>query len=225
MAKILLVEDEVDLADTIVEWLSEEYHLVEVEAHGDIALQRLSTGTYDLAILDVMLPGMNGLNICRALRQSGAAIPVLMLTARKSIDAKEAGLDAGADDYLTKPFQLRELSARIRALLRRPQTTPSNILTVGDLSLDRITCVVTKSGEPIHLLPKEFALLELFMRNVGKVISIDSLLDRVWGTDSSIVPETVRTNIKTLRKKIDSPSGASYIHTVHGQGYKMEPLK
>lgn len=224
MAKILLVEDEPDLAETIVEWLAEEYHLVEVEGHGDVALKRLSAGSYDLAILDVMLPGADGLKICRALREAGSAIPVLILTARQSIDWKEAGLDAGADDYLTKPFQLRELSARIRALLRRPQTTPTNVLEVGDITLDRLTCVVTKGGQPIHLLPKEFALLELFMRNVGKVISIDSLLDRVWGTDSSIVPETVRTNIKTLRKKIDPSEGGSYINTIHGQGYKMEPL-
>jgi DNA-binding response OmpR family regulator len=225
MAKILLVEDESDLAETIVEWLADEYHLVEVEANGEVALRRLSDGQYDLAILDVMLPGVDGLNVCRALRAQGSAIPVLMLTARTSIDAKEAGLDAGADDYLTKPFQLRELSARIRALLRRPQTTPTNILQVGDVTLDRATCVVTKAGQPIHLLPKEFALLELFMRNLGKVISIDSLLDRVWGTDSSVVPETVRTNIKTLRKKIDTPQAeASYIQTVHGQGYKMEPV-
>jgi DNA-binding response OmpR family regulator len=226
MAKILLVEDESDLAETIVEWLADEYHLVEVEANGEVALRRLADGQYDLVILDVMLPGVDGLNVCRALRDQGSAIPVLMLTARTSIDAKEAGLDAGADDYLTKPFQLRELSARIRALLRRPQTTPTNILQVGDVTLDRVTCVVTKAGQPIHLLPKEFALLELFMRNLGKVISIDSLLDRVWGTDSSVVPETVRTNIKTLRKKIDTPQAeASYIQTVHGQGYKMEPIQ
>ncbi len=224
MAKILLVEDEPDLADTIVEWLADEYYLVEVEGNGAAALPRLAATEYDLAILDVMLPGLDGLNICRALREAGSAIPVLMLTARTSIDSKESGLDAGADDYLTKPFQLRELSARIRALLRRPRTVPQMVLEVAEIRLDRRSCTVTKAHKSIHLLPKELALLELFMRNVGQVISIDTLLDKVWGTDSSIVPETVRTNIKTLRKKIDPDSGGSYIQTVHGLGYKMEPL-
>lgn len=223
MAKILLVEDELDLAETVAEWLADEYYLVEIEGNGARALSRLTDSNYDLAIVDIMLPEFDGLQICRALREHGSAIPILMLTARTTIDSKEAGLDAGADDYLTKPFQLRELSARIRALLRRPHTPPQTVLTVGDISLDRRSCTVTKSGQQIHLLPKEFSLLELFMRNVGQVMSIDELLDRVWGTDASIVPETVRTNIKTLRKKIDSSSG-SYIHTVHGLGYKMEPL-
>jgi DNA-binding response OmpR family regulator len=224
VAKILLVEDENDLAETVAEWLADEYHLVETEGNGARALNRLTDGNYDLAIVDIMLPECDGLQICRALREHGSAIPILMLTARTSIDSKEAGLDAGADDYLTKPFQLRELSARIRALLRRPHTPPQTVLIVGDVSLDRRSCTVTKAGRQIHLLPKEFSLLELFMRNVGQVMSIDELLDRVWGTDASIVPETVRTNIKTLRKKIDPSSGGSYIHTVHGLGYKMEPL-
>lgn len=222
MAKILLVEDEPDLADTIVEWLADEHNLIEVEGNGAAALPKLAATEYDLAILDVMLPGLDGLSICRALRQSGSAIPIIMLTARTSIDAKESGLDAGADDYLTKPFQLRELSARIRALLRRPRTAPQMTLQLSDICLDRRSCTVTKSGKQIRLLPKELALLELFMRNVGQVISIDTLLDRVWGTDCSIVAETVRTNIKTLRKKIDPDSGGSYIQTVHGLGYKME---
>lgn len=224
LAKILMVEDEPDLAETIAEWLADEYHLVEVESNGATALERLRSTHYDLVILDIMLPSTDGLTICRTLREEGYATPIIMLTARKSLEAKEKGLDSGADDYLTKPFQLRELSARIRALLRRPRTTPLAILECGHIRLDTRSCIVTVNDAQIHLLPKEFAMLELFMRNLGQVISIDTLLDRVWGTDSSIVPETVRTNIKTLRKKIDPDSSTSYIQTMHGLGYKMETL-
>lgn len=220
MAKILLVEDEHDLADAIVDWLSDEFHVVEVASDGNDALPRFIANNYDLAILDIMLPGIDGLSICRRIRDSGLSIPILMLTAKKSIESKEAGLDAGADDYLTKPFQLRELSARIRALLRRPLTQPTDVLKAEGLVLDRRKCTVSKHGHQLRLLPKEFAMLELFMRHPDEVISIDTLLDRVWGTDSSIVPETVRTNIKTLRKKIEG-SGAS-IQTVHGIGYRLE---
>jgi DNA-binding response OmpR family regulator len=220
VAKILLVEDEHDLAEAIVDWLADEYHVVEVAEDGSDVLPRFAATGYDLAILDIMLPGVDGLTICRRLRESGASIPILMLTAKKSIESKEAGLDAGADDYLTKPFQLRELSARVRALLRRPLTQPRDVLRCVGLTLDRRTCTVTKHGSLLKLLPKEFAMLELFMRHPNEVISIDALLDRVWGTQSSIVPETVRTNIKTLRKKIEG-SGVS-IQTIHSLGYRLE---
>lgn len=220
MAKILLVEDEHDLAEAIVDWLGDEYHVVEVAQEGTDVLPRFHETSYDLAILDLMLPGMDGLTLCRRLREAGALMPILMLTAKKSIESKEAGLDAGADDYLTKPFQLRELSARVRALLRRPLTQPREVLNCEGLTLDRRTCTVTKYGEVVKLLPKEFVMLELFLRHQNEVLSVDTLLDRVWGTQSSIVPETVRTNIKTLRKKIEG-SGAS-IQTVHSIGYRME---
>jgi DNA-binding response OmpR family regulator len=220
MAKILLVEDEHDLAEAIVDWLADEYHVVEIAADGREALPRFSATNYDMAILDLMLPDVDGLSICRQIRQSGSSIPILMLTAKRNIESKEAGLDAGADDYLTKPFQLRELSARIRALLRRPLTQPTEVLQVQGLLLDRRKCTVLKHGQPLRLLPKEFAMLELFMRHADEVLSVDTLLDRVWGTDSSIVPETVRTNIKTLRKKIEG--SGSFIQTVHGLGYRLE---
>lgn len=221
MAKILLVEDEPDLSDTIVDWLSDEYHLVEVEENGTAALSRLQSADYDLAILDVMLPGTNGVEICRAVRKSGSVLPIIMLTARNTVDAKEDGLDAGADDYLTKPFQLRELSARIRALLRRPSgRVLPNVLKVRDIELDRTKCAVSKSGKEVHLLPKEFALLELFMRHTGEVLSTDLLMDKVWGTECSIVTDTIRTNIKTLRKKLGDDG--TLIRTVHGVGYRMD---
>ena len=222
MAKILLVEDETELCSLISDWLSDEHHLVEVADAGDQGLQLLRDRIYDLAILDIMLPQLNGIEVCRQFRESGGIIPVLMLTARSAISDKEAGLDAGADDYLTKPFNLRELSARVRALLRRPTSAPVNEFKSGELRLDRRACKVFRGNEEIHLHPKEFGLLEFLMRNAGEVFNAEQLIERIWGSDSNIVPDTIRTHIKTLRKKIDLPDEPSLIQNVRGMGYKIE---
>lgn len=222
MAKILLVEDETDLSGAIKEWLSDEYHLVELASDGNEALSRLQSTQYDIILLDWMLPGLSGIELCKTYRAGGGSAPVIMLTAKKSLLSKEIGLDSGADDYLTKPFHLRELSARIRALLRRPTSQPIGLLNVGDISLDRTALTVKKNDLPIHLGPKEFALLEILMRNNGKTLSTEFLLDQIWGTQTDVVAETLRSNIKTLRKKIDDPGKPSYIVTVHGFGYKIE---
>lgn len=222
MSKILVVEDEADLSGPISDTLTREKHVVQVVANGDEALECLRLYQYDLIILDWMLPGASGLDICRQYRSQKGTTPILMLTARASIEDKEAGLDCGADDYLTKPFHLRELVARVRAILRRPAQTPGTVISMGNLTLDPLAKTVTKDDRPLHLLPKEYALLEFFMRHSNQVFSPEALIDRVWPSDSLMLPDTVRTYIKNLRKKIDADDAPSKISTVHGMGYKFE---
>jgi len=222
MAKILLVEDEPGLSGAIKEWLTEEYHLVEIAATGKEALERLASSQYDIILLDWMLPELSGIEVCRAYRAEGGVAPVIMLTAKKSLLSKEVGLDSGADDYLTKPFHLRELSARIRAFLRRPVAAHVDTLKVRDITLDRTKLTAVKGNEPIHLLPKEFTLLEVLMRNPGKTMTAESLLDQVWGTNTDVTDDTLRSNIRSLRRKIDTSGKPSLIITVHGVGYRIE---
>lgn len=229
MAKILLVEDEEDLGAAIVEWLGIAQHAVQWARDGRMAQEFLHQNTYDLILLDWMLPQITGIELCRDYRKKGGQAPVIILTAKKSLLSKEVGLDSGADDYLTKPFHLRELSARIRAHLRRPivtggQATKLDIIRYRDLELDAVAESVKKSDKTLHLSPKEFALLELMLRNQGRTISADHIIDRIWGSGADITHETVRSHIKTLRRKIDDArrESASMILTVHGQGYKIE---
>lgn len=222
MAKILLVEDEPDFSELIAGWLKNDHYLIESVENGEDAMDRLRFYKYDLVILDWMLPGISGVDVCKRYRSSGGTTPILMLTAKRHVDEKEAGLDAGADDYLTKPFELKELSARIRALLRRPSAFSGNVLKVGNLVLESNSFKVTRDGEDIQLLPKEFALLEFLMRHPNQVFSAEAILDRVWSSDSEASPETIRTYIKRLRKKLDVEGTPSLLCTVHGVGYKLE---
>lgn len=223
MAKLLIVEDDTELCGMIEDWLSHEHYQVEVTHNGREAQERLTFYQYDLILLDLELPGMTGLEICKAFRAQGGKTPILMLTGRKSIDDKEAGLDSGADDYLTKPFHMKELSARVRAILRRSTGQTTNVLKAGPVELDPISFRVTRNGEDIHLQKKEFALLEFLMRNPNRVFSADALLERVWASESDATGEAIRTCMKRLRQKIDEPEKESIIRTVHGVGYKLVP--
>jgi len=222
MAKILVVEDETDLAIPVRDWLTREQHLVELVDNGTAALEQLRVYKFDLIVLDLMIPGVNGMEVCRKFRNDGGATPILMLTAKSGVDDKEAGLDAGADDYLTKPFHLKELSARVRALLRRHSQPTSRELKVGELVLDVVSRRVTLKGEEIHFVPREFSLLEFLMRHPNQVFSAEALLDRVWASDTLASPDTIRTYIKILRKKLGGEGKESFIRTVHGVGYKIE---
>lgn len=222
MAKILVVEDEHDLAMPIKDWLTREQHVVEVVDNGIDALDRLKVYKYDVVVLDLMLPGMSGIEVCRRYRSEGGGSSILMLTSKNTVEDKEFGLDAGADDYLTKPFHLKELSARIRALLRRHTQSNSRELRAGDLVLDIVSRTVMMGGTEVHFVPREFSLLEFLMRHPNQVFSAEALLDRVWASDTMASPDTIRTYIKILRKKLGSEGKDSLIRTVHGVGYKLE---
>jgi len=175
-------------------------------------VENLKFYKYDLVVLDVNLPKLSGLDVCRQFREARGSTPILMLTGKDAIDDKERGLDAGADDYLTKPFHLKELSARVRALLRRPNTFTGDILRSGDLILETSTFRVSRDGEDIQLSQQEFALLEFLMRNANQVFSPEALLDRVWKSSSDISPAAIRTHIKMLRKQCHPGSRPDWSH-------------
>jgi two-component system OmpR family response regulator len=223
MAKILFVEDDTNLAEMVNEWLTFEHHNVEVVNDGRDGLDRIRLAKYDLVILDRNLPRVDGVEICRAHRSDGGTTPIIMLTGMNAISDKETGLDTGADDYLTKPFSVKELSARIRALLRRSSHATSNVLKARNIVLDPIKHTISKDGVEVHLLPREFALLEFFMRHPGEVYSSEALLQRIWQTDSEASPDAVRTCLKRLRRKIDDSDNEdkSLIQTVPRVGYRM----
>ncbi len=168
-----------------------------------------------------MMPRISGIQILKEYRESGGKCPVLMLTAKTSVDDKEVGLDAGADDYLTKPFDTKELLARVRALLRRPHSLSATLLQAGEIALDPVSCLVTKAGQELHLRPKVYSLLEFFMRHPGQVFSSDAILERVWMDDSLASAETVRTHIKLLRKAIGEQNDDSLIKNVRNRGYLL----
>lgn len=220
MAKLLLVEDEIDLAKQLEDWFKREQHTVDVVHSGQEALNHLKVSKYDLVILDWMLPQLSGLEVLQHLRSRNNRTPVIMLTAKDSEDDKEKGLDSGADDYVTKPFSLRELSARTRAALRRSSQAANTILSSGDIELDPVSRTVSKSSLELHLEPKEFNLLEFFMRHPKQVFSADALIDRVWPSDTLVSTDAIRTYIKILRKKLDNER---IIQNVRGVGYKFEP--
>ena len=223
MSKVLVVEDDKNLSFAVREVLLLDNHTVEVVNDGSEALDLLRAYQYDLVILDWELPGASGIEICRQFRTTGGASPILFLTGKKSIDDKEAGFSAGADDYLTKPFNVRELAARVKALLRRPVAYSTDTLVVGPLVMQPTKFELTCHGEVVNLLPKEFALLEFFMRHPGQIFSADALLGRVWPNESDATPEALRQTISRLRNKIDQKGDKqSLIRTVINVGYKLD---
>lgn len=212
------------LAGELSDYLSQDGHAIDPAPDGATALELIKSFEYELIIIDVELPDMSGLSICDCFRRSGGATPILMLTGRSSIEDKETGLDSGADDYLTKPFNARELSARIRALLRRPAAVSANLIEIGDLVIDIATKTVTCQGQPVRLLPKEFAILVFLLRNRNQVFNADMLLERVWPMEVESSPEAVRQCVKRLREKIDIKGRPSVITTVKGFGYTIQDI-
>lgn len=221
MSKILIVEDDQALSRVLSEGLKADY-TVEVAHDGSDALERIAHYVYDLIILDWELPFVDGVSLCERFRANGGHAPILMLTARSKLVDKEMGFEAGVDDYLTKPFELKELKLRVKALLRRPKQIRADHLVSGNMVLDPAGRQLKIDGEEIKLSPKEFDLLEYFFRNRGAVLSSDQLLNAVWTADETIGTDTVRTHVKNLRAKIDKFGGNSSISTVFAVGYRFD---
>ena len=221
--RILVVEDEHMIANSIKKGLEQEKYAVDVAYNGTDGYDMASTEEYDVIILDRMLPGMEGVEICRSLRKENIHTPILLLTAKGQTQDKVQGLDAGADDYLTKPFSFEELLARIRALIRRPHTTVNSVITVGDLSLDSKTYLVQRGEKNIKVSSKEFSLLEYLMRHANTIVTKEQIISHVWDYDADILPNTVEVYIRNLRGKVDLPfkDRKALIHTVRGFGYKI----
>jgi len=221
--RVLIVEDEHKIARALKKVLEQETYAVDVAYDGDEGHAMATTEPYDIAIIDRMLPGeYDGMGIVKAMRDAKVHTPVLFLSALGSVAERTAGLDAGADDYLVKPFALEELLARVRALLRRPTEQQATILSAGDLTLNTVTYSVERAGKHIQLTSKEFALLEYLLRNQGRPLSKEIIISHVWDYDADILPNTVEVYIKYLRNKVDAGFKTPLIHTVRGFGYKLE---
>lgn len=221
--RILIVEDQYKIAAALKRGLEQESFAVDLSHDADNGLAQALSGEHDLIILDRMLPGsLEGLDICREVRRHKLHMPILLLTAKDQIGDRVAGLDAGADDYLVKPFAFEELLARIRALLRRPAENTGTVLQAGDLTLNTVTYEVRRAGRLIQLSSREFALLQYLLRNQNRVLSKDTIIGHVWDFDADILPNTVEVYMGYLRNKIDKPfTGPALLHTVRGFGYKL----
>jgi two-component system, OmpR family, response regulator len=219
--RALVVEDELKMAALIRRGLAEEGYAADVARTGEEALWMARATPYDAIVLDVMLPGQDGLEVCRSLRESGVWSPILLLTARDGLEDKVSGLDSGADDYLTKPFAFEELLARIRALLRRSDLTRPPAMKVADLVLDPVTHRVTRSGAEIRLTPKEYAILETLMRHAGQVVTRTRIGESVWEEGPPDLANLVDVHVSHLRRKVDQGEGPQLIHTVRALGFRL----
>jgi two-component system OmpR family response regulator len=219
--RILIVEDEVKMARLIGRALREEGMVADVAGRGEDALSMAGSTDYDAILLDLMLPGIDGFETCRRLRDHGVRAPVLVLTAREAVDDRVAGLDSGADDYVTKPFAIAELLARIRALTRRGPIERPAVLEAGELRLSPATRQAWRGEEEISLSAREFALLEALMRRPGEILSREQLLEQVWGEDGEAESNVVNVYVYYLREKVDRPFGAQSIETVRDGGYRL----
>ncbi len=223
--RILLVEDEARLANFIAKGLREQTYAVDVAPDGEEALYQASVNEYDLVVLDVLLPIKDGHAVCRELRSGGFRAPILMLTARDSIDDRVAGLDSGADDYLTKPFDFKELLARLRALARRSSSLRPAVIRIGDLSLDTASHQATRGGRPVSLTAKEYALLEYLMLNEGRVVGREQIAQHVWDESFDPFSNVIDVYIRRLRSKLSATGAVPLIHTRRGEGYVLTARK
>jgi len=217
--RILLVEDEARMAGIIAKGLREQSYAVDIARDGEQALYNAAVNTYDLVILDVLLPGQDGYSVCRALRASGLPLPILMLTALDTVDDRVAGLDCGADDYLAKPFDFKELLARLRALLRRPAQVRPETIRIDNLTVDTGSHTAARAGRWVSLTAKEYALLEFLARNENRVVGREQIAEHVWDESFDPLSNVIDVYVKRLRAKLDSGHGRRLIHTRRGEGY------
>lgn len=221
--RILVVEDDVQLGEMLTEALTDRQYAVDVAKDGEAAWDLVQALDYDLIVLDVTLPKLDGVTFCQRLRSRNSSLPVLMLTARDTVADKITGLDAGADDYVVKPFDLQELMARIRALLRRGSSTATPFLSWGSLRMNPSTYEVTYEEQPLHLTPKEYAILELLVSSGRRVNSRAGIIERIWSLEDQPTEETVKSHIKGLRMKLRAAGAPEdFIETVHGLGYRLK---
>jgi DNA-binding response OmpR family regulator len=219
--RIMLVEDDPDAAGMLAKGLRGRSYAVDVAADGDAALEMAYVNSYDLIILDVMLPGKDGFEVCRELRQSGSAVPIIMLTARDAVEDRIEGLDTGADDYLAKPFDFQELLARVRALLRRGAALRPEVTSVADLTVDMRARKVWRSGAAVELTAKEYALLEYLARHAGQVVTRADIAEHVWDVNFDPFSNLIEVYIQRLRRKIDGGQNVKLIRTRRGEGYML----
>ena len=221
--RVLVIEDDQEAARLLARGLREEGWVVDVAHSGAAGDEMANVNTYDAIVLDWLLPDRDGIAVCRSLREGGLHVPILLLTARDAVEDRVLGLNAGADDYLTKPFAFAELLARLHALLRRSELTRPVLLTVADLTLDPHSHVVTRGGAPLSLTPREYAILETLMRRAGEVVSRVHLGESVWENDLDSLTNLVDVHISHLRRKVDRAGVLPLIHTVRGYGYRLGP--